>query len=136
MLNHAAAWKHVAGMDSDTLQSAHAQTDAIVPLLAGLAGNPKVSRRDVIKATADAAGSHMIKAAEGIQFITSMPQDPEKLRPWLTDQYKTHMSALIHMKAALMQPGGAVTGGGMPPAAPAGGPAPAAPMTPPGVPPQ
>lgn len=61
----------------------------LVKEMAGLAHNPDVTRKDVLKATSDAVGTRHISAEEGVQFLAQMPENPDHLRPWLQQMYKT-----------------------------------------------
>jgi hypothetical protein len=79
--------------------------------------------RDVIKAAADAAGAGKITADEAITLISQMPQDQDKLRPWLRQMYAFQFTAAIHLKAEMMaeaqaQQQGAQPAQAMPPGAP------------------
>ena len=99
--------------------------NAGLPDMAKLAHKPNVTRTDVLKATADAVGSKRITASEAIQFITSMPEDPEKLRGWLQTRYHTGLAASVALHSVGHQ---MVAGGqGAPQAAP-GMPQPGAPQ--------
>ena len=103
MMMHAMMWKHVAGMHPDSLEGKITQTDALLPILGGLAGNPNVKSKDVIKAAAGAAGDGIVAPDEAVKFITMMPSDPEKLQGWLRGIYAANLSAAVHMKAAALQ---------------------------------
>jgi hypothetical protein len=100
---HALMWQHVQGMDGDTLAKQSAQTDYILPLLGELAGNPKVTSKDVIKAASQAAADEQVTPVQAVQFISGMPDDPAKLQGWLRNIYAAQMSAAVHMAAAKNQ---------------------------------
>ena len=100
---HAEAWKHVNGMDLGTIKEKSDRIDGLLPMLGALAGNPNVKAKDVIKAAADAAGQGMTSPSEAVQFISSMPSEPDKLQGWLKNIYATNMAAQVHMKAAMMK---------------------------------
>ena len=76
--------------------------------LAGLAHNPDVTRKDVVRATSDAVGTRHISAEEGIRFLSQMPEDPQHLRPWLQQQYQ---AALVGAVAAHAHAHGMVANG-------------------------
>jgi len=121
MLAHAQMWQHVNGMAPDEMATKAMQVSYGLPILGALAADPKVTRKDVIKAAADAAGAGKIPPSQAVEFISRMPDDPAKLAQWLRGLYATNLSAIVHMKAAMMPA----------PAAPV---APAAPQMPPGAP--
>lgn len=99
---HAKMWQHVNTMQSDEMTAQIQQSSYATPILGALAADPKVTRKDVIKAAADAAADGKIPPSQAVSFITQMPDDPDKLRPWLKGLYAANMSALVHMKAAQM----------------------------------
>lgn len=105
--------------------------------LAKLAGNSSVSRKDVVKATADAVGARKIGAEEAIKFISDMPEKPEQVRPWLQSKLHAAIVGAIALHAQAHQMAGNVprppqapnpalvrhvqgAGGGMPGAMPQG----------------
>lgn len=99
---HARVWNHVNSMEPEQLASKTTETAYALPIIGALAANPKVTRKDVIKAAADAAGAGKIKPSQAVEIISGMPDDPAKLRPWLRDAYAANLSGLVHMKAAMM----------------------------------
>jgi hypothetical protein len=99
---HAQMWGNVRKMAPDEMGNKLEQSNYIAPILGNLAGNPKTTRKDVIKAAADAAGSGKIPAAQAVALISQMPEDPTKLQPWLKGLYAANLSALVHLKAATM----------------------------------
>jgi hypothetical protein len=96
---HAQLWQHVQNMPPDQLEQATAAASYGVPILGALASNPKTTRKDVIKAAADAAGAGKIPPSQAVDLISQMPDDPTKLQPWLHALYAAHLTALVHMKA-------------------------------------
>lgn len=102
MMMHAQTWQHVNGMAQDDMTSKAIEVNAWLPTLGALAGNPKVTSKDIIKAAADAAGIGTMRPSQAVSFISMMPDDPDKLRPWLKNLYAANLSALVHIKAALM----------------------------------
>lgn len=102
-MGHARAWQHVGQMDSGDLPAQIAKLDRVLPILGSLATNPKVTAKDVIKAAAKEAADGAVPPSEAIKFITGMPADPDKLQPWLRNLYSTNLSAVVHMKAAMLQ---------------------------------
>lgn len=123
MMAHAKMWQHVQGMDPDALSKATATSSYALPILGKLAGDPNVSAKDVIKAAASAAGDGKIDPSQAVKLISEMPGEPDKIQPWLKSLYETHLTGLVHMKAAAMQQQGQQ-----------GAPAPAAPAVQPGMP--
>lgn len=127
MMMHAKMWQHANSIPKDDLDKKTDTSNYITPLLGQLSSDPDVTSKDVIKAAAGAAADGKIQPDEAVHFISSMPDDPKKLQPWLKGLYKAHLSALVHMKAAQMQqqqaamapPGAAAPQGPVP-----GGPAP------------
>jgi hypothetical protein len=87
-------------MAPDEVSSKIAELDYAVPIMGALAGNPKVTRKDVIKAAADAQGANKIDAAQAIALISQIPDDPKKVQPWLRQMYAANLTALVHLKAA------------------------------------
>jgi hypothetical protein len=90
-------------MDPSDIPAQIAKLDYILPILGGLATNPKVTAKDVIKAAAKEAADGKVPPSEAIKFITQMPADPDKLSPWLRNIYSANLSAVVHMKAAMIQ---------------------------------
>jgi hypothetical protein len=90
-------------MDPSDIPAQIAKLDYILPILGGLATNPKVTAKDVIKAAAKEAADGKVPPSEAIKFITGMPADPDKLSPWLRNLYSANLSAVVHMKAAMIQ---------------------------------
>lgn len=99
---HAHIWQHVQGMDADTQATKATQLSYGLPILGALASNPKTTRKDVIKAAADAAGVGKLDPSQAVAMISQMPDDPDKLQPWLKGLYATNLSAMVHLKAAQM----------------------------------
>lgn len=104
--NHAIMWKMVQGIPREHLADKIEQIDEALPLLGQLAGNPKITRKDVIKAAADAGRSGKISPTALVAMISQMPDDPDKLQSWLKDRYAAFMAAAVHMKAAALPPAG------------------------------
>jgi len=102
-LGHARMWQHVGKIDPGDLPAQIAKLDYILPILGSLATNPKVTAKDVIKAAAKEAADGKVPPSEAIKFITQMPADPDKLGPWLRTLYSANLSAVVHMKAAVLQ---------------------------------
>jgi hypothetical protein len=107
--SHAQIWQHVNALDPDAQAAKVSELSHSLPVIGKLAANPKTTRKDVIKAAADAAGAGKIDPSMAVGFISQMPNDPEKLQAWLKSIYATNLSAMVHLKAALMsdpaQPG-------------------------------
>lgn len=99
---HARIFKHVEAMAPDELSSKADLVSYVTPILGALAGNPKVTSKDVVKAAAQAAADGKIQPSEAVKFLTTMPSKPDDLRPWLKSLYAANMTALVHMKAAMM----------------------------------
>jgi hypothetical protein len=99
---HANVWKHVNSMGQDDQASMVGELSYTLPILGALASNPKTTRKDVIKAAADAAGAGKIDPSKAVSLISQMPDDPTKLQPWLKTMYATDLTAMVHLKAAAM----------------------------------
>jgi hypothetical protein len=111
MMQHARIWQHVNGMEPNAIPQKIDELDYAVPLMGQLAGNPKTSRKDIIKAAADAVGARKIDASQAISLISQIPDDQAKIQPWLRAMYATNLTALVHLKAAaIAQTGGASSG--------------------------
>lgn len=103
MMMHAQTWQHVASMPQDEMAQKAQTLGRILPVLGALASNPKVTSKDVIKAAATATAAGIRTPEEAIQFITQIPSDPDKVQPWLRSIYAANLSAVVHMKASLIQ---------------------------------
>jgi hypothetical protein len=102
MLRHAQMWQQAHSMPSDDLTQ-HIQTaDYALPIFAALLANPKVTAKDVIKVTSGAVADGKISPSQGVQTITNMPADADKLRPWLREMYSNGLTMAVHAKAALL----------------------------------
>lgn len=99
---HAQMWKHINAMAPDDQASKVQELQHTLPVIGALASNPKTTRKDVIKAAADAAGAGKINPSMAVSFISQMPNDPDKLQPWLKGIYAANLSAMVHLKAAAM----------------------------------
>lgn len=97
---HAKMWQHVNAMAPDDAAAKTEELSYAVPIIGALAANPKTTRKDVIKAAADAAGAGKIPPSQAVQLISQMPEDSDKLQPWLKSAYQTNLTALVHLKAA------------------------------------
>lgn len=103
MLRHAHLWRHIEGMHPDDLQKHVEMMDHGLPILGKLAGDPKVTAKDVIKMISNAVADGKMPASQGIAGIADMPADPDKLRPWLREKYADSLATTVHAKAALMR---------------------------------
>jgi hypothetical protein len=83
--------------------------------LGKLAGDKSVTRKDVVRATADAVGARKIGAEEGIKFISDMPEKPEQVRPWLQQKYHAALVGAVALHATAHRMAGNVP---QPPMAP------------------
>lgn len=102
MVKHAALYQHVQGMTPGSLQAHVAQMDYGLPILGALAANPDVTAKDVIKALANSVAEGKRTPSSAVAVIANMPSEPDKLRPWLKEQYATNLATTVHAKAALM----------------------------------
>ena len=131
MMQHAKAHQFAHSLPTDELAQKTDVAGYVTPILGALASNPKVTSKDVVKATAQAVADGKVPASGAVQFLSGMPQNPDDLRPWLKGLYATNMTGLVHMKAAMMKNAPAPMAAPAtvaPPAAPGpGAPAPAAP---------
>ena len=126
MKAHALVWQHDGRMDDGTLTAKSKQLDSLLPIVGELAGNPDVTTKDVIKAASQAAAEGIATPTEAVQFISSMPEEPDKLQGWLKGVYALQMSMSVHMKARQI----AAAPTAPPVASPAAAPAPPTSMTP------
>ncbi len=123
LLQHAQIWQHMHSQPTDDLHQKIATIDYGLPIMGRLAGNPKTTAKDVIRAVSQTVADQKLSPSAGVALISQMPADPDKLRPWLQQQYAINLAAAVHAKAALLaraQPQAAPQ-----PAAPAAAPAPA-----------
>lgn len=100
---HAKVWQHVNSMPKSDIPDAASRTDYLLPIIGKLAGNPKTTAKDVIKAAANAAADNQIEPSEAVTFIQQIPEKPEALRSWLRGLYAINMMGAVHMKAAMAQ---------------------------------
>lgn len=103
MQRHAEQWQHVNSHPPEALQAHVEFADYALPILGQLAGDPKVKAKDVIKAVSSAAADGKIEPSKGVAFISQMPADDDKLRPWLKERYADMLGVTVHAKAALLQ---------------------------------
>jgi len=115
LMRHAQMWKAMHGQEPDALHKAVQTLDYGLPILGALAGNPKTTAKDVIKATSGAVADGKLAPSAGVAFITQMPADPDKLHGWLRDKYASNLAAAVHAKAALMAKAGMPQGTGVVP---------------------
>lgn len=115
MMAHARMWQYAHSLPPDQLATETDRTDYALPIIGALAGNPKVTAKDVIKAAAQAAADGKIPPSGAVQVISQIPPDPDKLQPWLRQMYAAHLSAAVHMKAAMMSRGMAPNPANAPP---------------------
>lgn len=99
---HAKVWQHVNAMSPDDQASKVDELKYSLPILGALSSNPKTTRKDVIKAAADAAGAGKIDPSMAVSLISQMPDDATKLQGWLKGLYAQNLSAMVHLKAAAM----------------------------------
>lgn len=102
-MGHARVWAHVQQMQPEDISSKSDQLEDVLPILGELAGNPKVTSKMVIKASAQASADGKISPDEAVKFISQMPPDPDKLQPWLRTLYAANLAAQVHMKAAMIK---------------------------------
>lgn len=103
LVQHANIWAAVNKLDPAALVQKERLTTGVTPILGALAGNPKVTSKDVVKAASQAAAERLVSPEMAVQFLMQMPQKPEELRPWLRNLYAMNMTASVHAKAALMR---------------------------------
>lgn len=103
MQRHANMWKAIQSMPPDSLAANAALIDHVLPLQGALAGNPKVTAKDVIKAWTGLVADGKVDASQAVATISEMPADPEKLKPWLRQRYENTLSLAVHVKAALLR---------------------------------
>jgi len=120
MMAHARMAQMAHGMPPENVPGVMDFISYATPVIGALAGDSKVTSKDVIKAAAQAVADGKMPASKAVQFISSMPADPDALRPWLKNLYASNMTALVHLKAAMMK--------NAPAAAPVAAPGPVAPV--------
>lgn len=82
----------------------HAQLSTYVAQeLGNLARKPDLKPKDVVNASGQAVADGQITAPDAVKFLASMPQDEKDLRAWVAQQYGMHLTAAVHLKAALMR---------------------------------
>lgn len=116
------AMAKMQGMDPHTVADNIERVNHIAPVLAKLAADSGVSRKDVVRSVADAVAQRKVTATEGIQFLTDMPENAEQLRPWIQQKYQAALinAVALHAHAhALVSGGGAPAMPGAAPGAPA-----------------
>lgn len=67
-----------------------------------LARNPDVTHKDVINSAGQAVADGQITPTQAVGMLSQVPQDPDKLKGWLDAQYAGHLTAAVHLKAAIM----------------------------------
>ena len=133
-MQHAQLWQAVNQMSPDTLAQMSDTTSYMAPVIGALAANPKVTAKMVIRAVATASADGKMKPSEAVQFISSLPTDPDELQPFLRKLYAANLSGLVHMKARMMGDAAPQMASGQ--QAPADRPLPASPAGPQIAPPQ
>lgn len=72
----------------------------MLPIVSGLARNPKVTRKDVVKAVSGAMGDGKFTAAEAIELLSQVPSNPDALKAFLRQKYTQLIQGAIHLNAA------------------------------------
>lgn len=92
----------------------------MLPLVSKLARDPKVTRKDVVKALSGAMADKHFTAQEAVEVLSRVPQSPEQLKPWLKEKLHHLIIGGVHLNAMnhAMNPAPA----GAAPAAPMGAP--------------
>jgi hypothetical protein len=67
-----------------------------------LARNPDVNYKDVINSMGQAVADGMVTPTQAVARLSQVPQDADKLKPWLDQQYAGHLAAAVHLKAIAM----------------------------------
>jgi hypothetical protein len=117
MLRHAQLFQHIEQQSPETLQKHVGFMDYALPIMGRLAGNPDVTAKDVIKALSGAVADGQMEPAKAVANLADMPNEPDKLRPWLKEKYADALATTVHAKAALLRQGAMQAAGQ--PAAPA-----------------
>lgn len=98
---------NIAGMNmspQDMAQAAQKSTYAAQEL-GKLAKMPDLSPKDVVSATGQAVADGQLTTSAAVNFLSGMPQDETKLRPWVSQLYMQNLVAAVHLKAAMMKGG-------------------------------
>lgn len=103
MIAHAKIWRFAHSLPSDQLSESVERTNYVLPILGMLAAKTDLKPRDVIKAASAAVAEGKVEPTEAVRIISAMPTDPDKLRPWMRNLYETNMTAMVHLKAAMMK---------------------------------
>lgn len=103
MMRHAQLWQHINNQPADVLDQHVRTMDYVLPVLGGLAADPKVTAKDVMKAMSNAVADKIIDPTSAVQTISQMPADPDKLRTWLREKYADYVTTTVHAKAAQMR---------------------------------
>lgn len=72
----------------------------VLPILGSLARDPKVTRKDVVKAMSRAMADGKFTATEAIEMLSQVPSSPEQLRAWLRQKYQHLIVGAVHLNAA------------------------------------
>lgn len=78
------------------------QANYMLPLLGMLAKDPKVTRKDVVKAVSGIMGEGRMTATEAIDLLSKVPSNPDQLRTWLKEKYGHLIAGAVHLNAAAM----------------------------------
>ena len=134
LMRHAKLAAYAHSMAPHELPAKSDLAGYVTPILGTLASDPNVNSKDVVKAAAGAVADGKITAAEAVKFLSTVPEDPAQLHPWLKNLYATNMTALVHMKAAMMKNGVPLQPRSAAPVSPGAAP-PVSPVVAPGQPP-
>lgn len=83
----------------DDLPQHVAQANYMLPLLGALAKDPKVTRKDVVKAVSGIMGDGRMTAGEAIDLLSKVPSNPDQLRAWLREKYSHLITGAVHLNA-------------------------------------
>ncbi len=78
------------------------QANYMLPILGALVKNPKVTRKDVVKAVSGIMGDGRLTATAAIDLLSKVPSNPDQLRVWLKEKYGHMIAGAVHLNAANM----------------------------------
>jgi hypothetical protein len=76
------------------------ETNYMLPIMAKLARDPKVTRKDVIRAISDAMADGKFTATEAIEKLAQVPSNQDALKAFLRQKYTQLIQGAVHLNAA------------------------------------
>jgi hypothetical protein len=75
----------------------------MMPIMSKLARDPKVTRKDVVKAVSGGMADGKFTAQEAIELLSQVPSNPEALKAFLRQRYTALIKGAVHLNAASSQ---------------------------------